>query len=56
MKQKQTSTTGVSRRHFINRTATAVAAFNLVPRHVLGGQKFVAPSEKINIAIIGCGG
>ena len=33
-----------------------MAAFSVVPRHVLGGPKFVAPSEKINIAIIGCGG
>ena len=29
---------------------------SVVPRHVLGGAKFVAPSEKVNIAIIGCGG
>ena len=28
----------------------------LVPRHVLGGPRFVAPSETINLAIIGCGG
>lgn len=47
---------GMSRRQFIGTTATAAAAFSLVPRHVLGGAKFVAPSEKINIAIIGCGG
>jgi predicted dehydrogenase len=47
---------GLTRRHFIGTTATAVAAFNLVPRHVLGGTKFVAPSEKVNLAIIGCGG
>jgi predicted dehydrogenase len=45
-----------SRRSFLASTATAVAALSVVPRHVLGGAKFVAPSEKINIAIIGCGG
>ena len=33
-----------------------MAAFSVVPRHVLGGAKFVAPSEKVNIALIGCGG
>jgi predicted dehydrogenase len=49
-------TTGVSRRKFIGATATAVAGFSIVPRHVLGGAKFVPPSEKINIAIVGCGG
>jgi predicted dehydrogenase len=56
MKQQKTSSTGLSRRQFLGRTATAVAAFGVVPRHVLGGPKFVAPSEKVNIAIIGCGG
>ena len=56
MKQQKMSNPGLSRRQFIGRTATAVAAFSVVPRHVLGGPKFVAPSEKINIAIIGCGG
>jgi predicted dehydrogenase len=34
----------------------AVAGFSLVPRQVLGGPRFVAPSEKINLAIVGCGG
>jgi predicted dehydrogenase len=48
--------TPVSRRHFLGATATTVAAFSLVPRHVLGGAGFVAPSAKVNIAIIGCGG
>lgn len=33
----------------------AAAAFTLVPRHVLGGAGFVAPSEKITLAHIGCG-
>lgn len=52
----QISKSGLSRRQFIGRTATAVSAFSLVPRHVLGGPKFVAPSDKVNIAIVGCGG
>ncbi|MBI5385394.1 MAG: Gfo/Idh/MocA family oxidoreductase [Verrucomicrobia bacterium] len=47
---------GVSRRQFLRATATTAAAFSLVPRHVLGGAKFVPPSEKVNIAIVGCGG
>jgi predicted dehydrogenase len=45
-----------TRRQFLARSATAVAAFTIVPRHVLGGAKFVPPSEKVNVAIIGCGG
>ena len=28
----------------------------IVPRHVLGGKGFVAPSDKLNIAGIGAGG
>jgi len=46
----------VTRRQFIGRAAGVAAAFTIVPRHVLGGPKFVAPSEKVYIAIIGCGG
>src|SRR5215470_14375708 len=46
----------LSRRKFLGATATAVAGITLVPRHVLGGPKFVPPSEKVNIAIVGCGG
>src|SRR5512141_3029865 len=56
MKQRGLPNGALSRRQFIGHTATAVAAFSIVPRHVLGGPKFVAPSEKINIAIVGCGG
>jgi predicted dehydrogenase len=45
-----------TRRQFLGTAAGAVAAFTIVPRQVLGGPKFVAPSEKVYIAIIGCGG
>jgi predicted dehydrogenase len=37
-------------------TAAAVSALSIVPRHVLGGAGFKAPSEKLNIAGIGVGG
>lgn len=46
----------ITRRKFIGTTATAVAAFSIFPRHVLGGAKFVPPSEKVNLAVVGCGG
>jgi len=36
--------------------AGAVAAFTIVPRHVLGGAGHTPPSEKLNIAGIGIGG
>jgi predicted dehydrogenase len=52
-KQKQES--GVSRRTFLASTGAAAAAVSLAPRHVLGGARHVPPSEKINLAYIGCG-
>jgi len=45
----------ISRRRFLTATATS-AAFIIVPRHVLGGPRGAAPSEKLNIAGIGVGG
>jgi predicted dehydrogenase len=45
----------VSRRDFVGSSAAA-AAFTIVPRHVLGGAGYVAPSDKLNIACIGVGG
>lgn len=45
----------ISRRQFIGSTATASLAFTIVPRHVLGGQGIVAPSDKLVIGYIGCG-
>ena len=46
----------ISRRHFLKGTSTAVAAFTIVPRHVLGGPGHTPPSERLNIAGIGVGG
>jgi predicted dehydrogenase len=45
-----------TRRQFVKSAATAVAAFNFLPRHVLGGPRFVPPSEKVNVAVVGVGG
>ncbi len=45
----------VTRRAFIAKSA-AVAAFTLIPRHVLGGAGNTPPSEKLNIGVIGAGG
>jgi len=46
----------ISRRKFLNLSATAASTLMIVPRHVLGGKKYVAPSDKLNIAGIGVGG
>ncbi len=50
MKQKSKLT----RREFMGTTAAATA-FTIVPSRVLGGLNHVAPSDKLNIAYIGCG-
>lgn len=44
-----------SRRRFLKHTSVAAAAFAIVPRHVLGGNGFVAPSDEITKGIIGTG-
>jgi len=45
-----------SRRKFLKTTAAAVPAFMIVPRAVLGGKGFTAPSDQLNLAAIGAGG
>jgi predicted dehydrogenase len=45
-----------SRRQFMTTTASAAVAATILPRHVLGGPRFVAPSDKVNVAIVGVGG
>ena len=45
----------IARRDFMSAVA-AVAAFTIVPSHVLGGPRRVPPSEKLNIAGVGIGG
>ncbi len=65
MKDKKTN---ISRRKFIRGAAVTAAglsfaagcsnkdAFTIVPSHVLGGAKHLAPSDRLNIAGIGVGG
>ena len=45
-----------SRRRFVKTAASAAAATTILPRHVLGGPRFVPPSDKVNVAVIGVGG
>lgn len=45
----------MKRRDFIRSGAVALAGFTILPRHVLGGTHFTAPSDQINLGIIGCG-
>ncbi len=46
----------MQRRQLLKGAAASMAMFHIVPRHVLGGPNHVAPSEKINLAIVGAGG
>ena len=45
----------MNRRKFVELAASAAAAFTIVPRHVLGGRNFIAPSDKITLGYIGVG-
>ena len=46
----------MKRRKFVKNTASAALTFSIVPREVLGGVGYTAPSDKLNIAAIGVGG
>jgi predicted dehydrogenase len=45
----------LSRRKFIGTTAAATAGFTIIPRYVMGGRGYTAPSDLINVAGIGVG-
>ncbi len=45
----------VSRRKFIRQSAATAIGLSVLPRRVLGGPGYVAPSDKVNIAFIGVG-
>lgn len=50
------NTESTNRRSFLKTAALASAAFTIVPRHVLGGTGFLAPSDRLVIAGVGVGG
>jgi GFO/IDH/MocA oxidoreductase family protein len=45
----------INRRKFLGATATAAAGLTILPRHVLGGKGYVAPSDTVTLAYIGTG-
>jgi hypothetical protein len=45
----------LSRRSFLGKTAVAATAFTIIPRFVMGGKGYTAPSDLINVAGIGFG-
>ncbi|MFZ4629846.1 MAG: hypothetical protein ACOYNR_16090, partial [Blastocatellia bacterium] len=46
----------MTRRKFVAGTTGAAIGAMIVPRHVLGGVGYQAPSDTVNIAVVGCGG
>lgn len=42
----------LGRRDFLKKTTAATIAFTIVPRHVLGGTGFTAPSDQLTKGII----
>ncbi|MDB4711661.1 Gfo/Idh/MocA family oxidoreductase [Verrucomicrobiales bacterium] len=45
-----------NRRKFLKTSVASAASFQIVPRHVIGGQGHTPPSETYGAALIGCGG
>ncbi len=54
-KKKNPQSKTLTRRSFLGTTAAATAAFTILPRHVMGGKGYTAPSDMINVAGIGVG-
>lgn len=56
MTDKKEDSVSSSRRSFIKTAGFAAAGFMIVPRHVLGGTGFTAPSDRLLVAGVGVGG
>jgi predicted dehydrogenase len=54
--EQDKSTPNPSRREFLKSSTIAAASFMIVPRFVLGGKGYIAPSDRLIIASVGAGG
>jgi predicted dehydrogenase len=54
--QQDSQDLSASRRNFLKSTAAATAGILIVPRFVLGGKGYTAPSDQLVIAAVGVGG
>ncbi len=45
----------LNRRKFVRLMASSAVGFTILPRHVLGGKNFIAPSDKVTLGYIGMG-
>tara|TARA_B100001093_G_scaffold350685_1_gene335201 strand:+ start:2035 stop:3531 length:1497 start_codon:yes stop_codon:yes gene_type:complete len=55
MKKRKPTNNQIKRRSFLKKGVAASSIF-IIPRHVLGGQGYVSPSDKLCLAAIGSGG
>ena len=55
-KENEISKPGYPRRRFLKDAGFVATGFMIVPRHVLGGKGFIAPSDRLTIASVGVGG
>jgi len=46
----------IARRSFIKRTTAVISGFTILPGSVISGNGHIAPSDKLNIAVVGIGG
>lgn len=46
----------ITRRAFVEGAGRAALGATILPRHILGGRGFQAPSDTLNVAIVGAGG
>jgi len=49
-------TKNLGRRDFLRKSGAAALALTIIPRHVLGGEGYTAPSDQLTKGIIGVGG
>jgi len=47
---------GSNRRDFVKKSLVLAAGISIIPRHVMGGTNFLAPSDQLTKAVIGVGG
>ena len=56
MKNKKEKKNNIPRREFIKGAAISSLGLIILPRHTMGGKRYIPPSDKVNIGIIGAGG
>jgi hypothetical protein len=54
-KEPDAPKTSLDRRKFVEIVAASAVGFTIVPRHVLGGKNYTAPSDVITLAYVGIG-